>query len=128
MAAGDQVYPLSTPDGKQIPYDLGEPTGLWITAFVAAASAEKTLPSGWEIVVLFANADCVVAFGEDVTLNLNVDEEKVNHQYVPAFTPISIKLPSLKFKTIRVSEDGTLYIQKYRKWQGLTNQAGVNTL
>lgn len=122
--AEKSVYPNSTPSGEAIPYDVGEPKGLWITPFATAASAEKELPVSWEdqIVVLYATEDCVIAFGDSVTLNLNQDVEKLDHQLIPRQTPVSIKLPARKFKTIRISADGLLYIQRYRRWQALSTE------
>lgn len=118
----DAVYPHSEPTGKAIPFDVGEPTGLYITAFVAAASAERTLSAAWEIVVLYATEDCVIGFGSGVTLTLAQDVVKANHQFVPKQTPVSVKLPSNLFKVIRVSADGILYVQNYRRWQALSTE------
>lgn len=120
--AEEQVYPLATPEGKDIPFDVGDPIGLFITAFTTGASAEKTLPTGFQIGVLYSTADMVIAFGTGVTLNLTPDVEKVDHQFVPAGTPVSIHFPASAFKTIGVATSGTLYIQGYRRWKALSQE------
>ena len=122
--AEESAYPLADPRGVPIPFDIGDPEGLWIAAIGVAASSEKTLPSGWEIVVLYATQDCVIGFGNNITLNLTADVEKADHQMVPAGYPVTIRLPSLKFKVIGTVA-GTLYIQKYRRWKAV--QQAVQT-
>lgn len=122
--AEKSVYPLATPSGDSIPYDVGDPDALWISDFTAAASAEKELPATWldSICVLYASEACVVGFVDTLTLNLNVDTEKTKHLLLPKETPTSIKIPNRKFKMIGVSAAGKLYIQKFRRWQALTTE------
>lgn len=119
------VYPLGAPPGSPIPFDVGEPNGLFITSISDEASAEKTLTSTWELVVLLSTIECVVGFGSAVSLDLTEDEAKTDHQYVPANTPVSIKLPASKFKVIGIvaGETGKLYVQNYRRWQALSTEA-----
>jgi len=118
------TYPLGAPPGIPIPFDIGEPKGLFITSIGSSASALKTLTSTWEVIVLYATVDCVVAFGSDPTLNLTEDTVKTDHQFVPAHSPVTIKLPDYRFKVIRIgAEDGKLYVQNYRRWQALTTEA-----
>ena len=128
-AAEAAVYPLSDPRGNIIPFDVGAPEGVWITAIGAAASAEKTLPSTWSLVVLWSTVDCLVGFGSAITLNTTQDTEKVDHQYVPANVPCTIALPSLKFKVIRTGTvDGILYVQKYRVWRSASQSVQIGKL
>lgn len=120
--AEKSTYPLATPTGESIPFDIGLPEGLMLVDFVTAASGEKILPSDWEVVVFFATEYCVIAFGTGVTLDLTRDVAKVNHAIIPKETPVSLKVPDAKFKVIRWTTDGTLFIQKYRRWQALATE------
>lgn len=121
--AEKSVYPHSSPAGKEIPYDVGDPSGLFIVDFTGAASAEKDLGSDWEIAVLYATEACVIGFGASVTLNLNRDVVKLDHQIIPKDTPVSVKIPNSKFKVIGISASGILFVQRYRRWQALTTEA-----
>ncbi len=125
MSVEEQAYPHASPDGKEIPYDVGDPIGLWIHAFTSAQSAEVTLPTTWETVVLYSpDEPLLVAFGDGVTVSLAAGAAKTNTQYIPAATPVSVRLPSNKFKSISVSGDsGSLYIQAYRRWRALSTEA-----
>lgn len=126
----DTVYPLSDPRGIPLPFDVGAPEGLWITAVGVAASAEKDLPDTWDIVVLYATCDTIVSFGSGVILTTAVDVAKTDHQFVPAHTPVAIELPSDKMKTISADgvSVGTLYVQKYRKWKAASQSVQQNNL
>lgn len=119
------VYPLSSPDGQPIPFDVGHPNGLFIVTVAVAASAEKTLPDTWELVTLLATVDTIVGFGAAVALTLAEDVEKVDHVFVPAGVPTSIKVPAVKFKTISADgvSVGKIYMQKFRRWQALTTES-----
>lgn len=128
--AEKQVYPLSDPRGIPLPFDVGAPEGLWITSVAVAASAEKTLPATWDLVVLYATVDTVIGFGVGVALTLAADVEKVDHQFVPANTPVSIKLPNVKFKVMSANgvSTGFLYVQKYRVWRAASQAVQQSSL
>lgn len=119
----DATYPLSDPAGKAIPFDVGDPfLGLFSCTFATAASAEKTLGADWEIAVFWATEDCVVAFGAGVTWSGAHDVVRANHLLVPRKTPTSIRLTTNKFKVARVSTDGVLFVQSFRRWQGISTE------
>lgn len=117
------VYPLSGPQGEPIPYDIGDPQGLFITSIAnAVASAEKTLPATYDVVTIYATVDCIIGFGAGVVLTLGEDADKVDHLIVPAKTPVSIRVPNAKFKVIGCTAAGKLYVQRFRKWQSTSTQ------
>jgi len=119
------AYPLSATRGVPLPFDIGRPEALFITAVGVAASAEKEVPHvDWELVVLYATVDTIIMFGDAVTLTTTVDEIKENAQFIPSLSPVSIMLPDGKFKTISADgvSTGLLYIQKYHIWKATGQQ------
>ncbi len=73
---------------------------------------------------LIATVDTIVGFGAGIALTASVDTEKVDHIFVPAEIPTSIKLPAVKFKVISADglSVGKLYLQKFRRWQALSTE------
>lgn len=125
MATEQQVYPLGVPPGNVVPFDLGDPIGLFITSIADTASALRTMDDEWELVVLYATAQCIIAFGADPTLTIAENAVKEDHQIIPEYFPIAIKLPDHRFKVIgtEAGVTGKLYVQAYRRWQALTTEA-----
>lgn len=125
--AEKQVYPNATPDGKTIPYDIGRPLGSWIASFLSAsASAGLAFPTDWELVVLYATENCMIHFAEDegdAEAEVATGTVLEDHQFVPKFTPISIILPYNGFSVRGLGANGTLYIQAYKRWQGVSINA-----
>lgn len=124
------IYPLSDPNGESIPYSIGDPQGLFIVSVAnGAASAEKELPSDWEIVTIWSTVDAIIAFGDAVALDVTEDVEKENHLILPSKAPVSIRVPEIKkFKTWGLGAAGKIYIQRFRRWQALSvesRQTGI---
>lgn len=66
-----QRYPLSTPDGRPIPFDIIRPYGLIKQSFTDTPVNDVVIPEGADFLYIEATEDCYVRIGDDVTAPTN---------------------------------------------------------
>lgn len=111
------LYPLSSPDGQAIPYEVIRPIGLIRQDFTDTGSAAITIPAAAELLSLFANATCIVRFGATAAVPANGAHD-IDSILVAANTYMNVDHNgAANFSVIGVSEAGTLFVTTVQKWK-----------
>ncbi len=117
-------YPLSSPKGDSIPFDIGFPYGLFTVPLGLVASDPYQLPEDATIAVLHASCDCIICFGStDPAPSADLTEGAFfeHHTFVPAGGILSIQVPDQYFSVI--SSDGVstgkLRLSLFKPWQSI---------
>jgi hypothetical protein len=111
------LYPLSSPDGQSIPYEVIRPIGLIRQDFNDVGSAAVTIPTAADILAFFANATCIVTFGATAVVPAN-GVHGLNSILIPANTYMNVDHNgAANFSVVGVSEAGTLFTVTVKKWQ-----------
>ncbi len=121
MADDRELYPLTTPAGVAIPYDVFRPFGLIIADIDASVTPDIAIPVGAELLVCISTQPCVIRFGET---NAEISSEGT-HQ-ADAFLLVADMYVVLdpneatELTAIGLSATaGKLYINTAKKWKDL---------
>lgn len=125
MTAPDQLYPLSTQDGKAIPLDVARPLGLFPVAFTDGVVSDFTLPDEYNIVSVYATAACILRIGSTIAAVAN-ETEIADAIYIAADTHYDIIITSGACAVWGLGA-GTIYITSLQQWGALlqSNQTQV---
>lgn len=121
MSSKSQRYPLSTPDGIAIPFDVIRPYAFIRKTTALAVSAVVNIPDAIEIISFAATEDCIVCFGgtaivaPDATIQLNT-------VFIQKGTRVTVAPTANTFTVIATEAAGFLYCQLIDKWAGLALQ------
>lgn len=116
------LYPLTTPGGDAIPYDVFRPFGLLPVAITDAVSADIAIPAGAELFVVLATTPCVLRFGEDNASVPSSGTHQLDAMYIPADVHMVIDVNEASEFTIigtTVAATGTLWINTTKTWKDL---------
>ena len=124
MADPDKRYPLSTPEGQPIPFEILRPHSFLSKTFVTGAStAAISIPTDVQILSIFADEDCIVKFATSAAsaaaLSDGVRVDDV--AFVPRDNLIVLS-PRVGFVTFAIrglTADGTAKIQFIDHWAGV---------
>jgi len=117
------LYPLSSPDGQAIPYEVIRPIGLIRQDFTDTPSAAVTIPAAAELLSLFANATCVVTFNAASAVPAN-GVHQLDSILLAANTYMNVDHnAAATLSVIGVSESGTLFITTVEKWKDIRKTA-----
>ena len=115
-------YPLASPKGEVIPFDVGFPYGLVIANIALTVGAAISLPADSLLAVLFATCGCVVSFDDATPVaSLTLSTFAPLQVFVPKDGTLSIQIPALKFSVISSdgASTGKLYVTLFRPYQSL---------
>jgi hypothetical protein len=118
MSSTTQRYPLSTPDGIAIPFDVIRPYAFIRKAVDLTVSAEVNIPDSIEIISFAATQDCLVCFGGNATIGAD-GALQLNHVFIQKNTRVTVAPTANKFTVIAYDAAGYLYCQLIDKWAGL---------
>lgn len=123
MAADTRgLYPLTTPGGEAIPYDVFRPFGLLPVAITDAVSADINVPTGAELFLVLASTPCILRFGEPNASVPSSGTHQVDSMYIPADVHMIIDVnEAVEFTVIGTvaSATGTLWINTTKTWKDL---------
>jgi len=121
MSSTTQRYPLSTPDGIAIPFDVIRPIAFIRKAFDVTVSVSVAIPADCEIISFTATEDCLVCFGG--TAIIGVDGAiQADTVFVQKGTRVTVAPTAASFTVISYAVAGYLYCQLIDKWAGLALQ------
>lgn len=118
MSSTTQRYPLSTPDGIAIPFDVIRPTGFIRKAFDVTVSVAVAIPSDCEIISFTATEDCLVCFGGTAIIGAD-GALQADTVFIQKGTRVTVAPTAETFTVISYSVAGYLYCQLIDKWAGL---------
>lgn len=118
MAELLSLYPLSSPKGEAIPYDIIRSRGLIRQDFTDAASPSVSIPANTDILSCWATNDCIIRFGSAAVVPSNgtiVADEMI----IPAHTFMNIDHNgAANFSVIGItSPGGILFVASVDKWK-----------
>lgn len=120
-----RLYPFSTPDGRDIPFEVIRPIGLTKVGFTySTATVVYDVVVAEELVYLYATDACIVGFGRVAVLPA-VDAIEENQFHFPAATGTALQVPADGISVYGLGgENGTLWIQKMEPWESLKSGQG----
>jgi hypothetical protein len=119
-SAINQLYPLSSEDGKAIPLDIVLPLGVVLKALPANVHTILAIPAAFATVSIFATVDCVIDFTG--SLSFPAPELLTSALVVHRDTVISALLPNtgnVRVIPLAAAEFGVIRIQQVQKWAGI---------
>lgn len=125
MSSKSQRYPLSTPDGIAIPFDVIRPYGFIRKATATAVSATVSIPDVTEIISFSATEDCIVCFG-GTAIVASDGALQLNSVFIQKGTRVTVAPTFNTFTVISLSVAGYLYCQLIDKWAGLALETQYN--
>jgi len=118
---GVQQYPHSSLSGQSLPFEVGDPYGMFIDSIAVAASAGVAIPNDDDLTLValcLATVRCIISW-DGVAPVTTEQSFKTNQAIIPAGGVHKLLLPGLTIRNI--SADGTstgkLYVQVYRAWK-----------
>jgi hypothetical protein len=124
MSDQEKRYPLSTPDGRAIPFEVLRPLGFISKTFTSAGStASIAIPATVQVLSVYATEECIVTFAASgASAAAIVDGTLVDDTvFIPAET-LMVLSPPIDFAAFAirgVSANGTARIQFIDHWAGL---------
>lgn len=118
MSSKTQRYPLSTPDGIAIPFDVIRPIGFIRKATGLAVSGVVDIPEDCEIISFTATEDCLVCFGGTAIVAAD-GVLQPDTLFIQKGTRVTAAPTFPTFTVIALSAGGYLYCQLIDKWAGL---------
>ena len=117
---GQQQYPNSDASGNPIPFDVGDPYGMFIDSIGIAASSAIVIPNTDNltlIAVFIATCRCIISW--DGTDPVTTEEVFKTNQAIIPIGSHKLLLPGLSIKNISAdgSSTGKLYCMVYRAWK-----------
>lgn len=109
-------YPLADGKGAAIPFHVLRPISLGRIDFTGTPTAVINIGVAGDVAVLYSSADCLVRFGAAVSVP-TTGTELSNTLYIPSGYLTSIQYPATGLSVVQISEAGTLWIQRYTRWQ-----------
>lgn len=125
MSSTSQRYPLSTPDGISIPFDVIRPSGYLAVNTALTVSGQIAIPAGCEIISFTTTEDCIVRFGA----NASIPSSGVvlgDAVHIPREMRITVAPTAEFFTVIAEGIAGVLRCQLIDKWAGLALQTQYN--
>lgn len=121
MSSTSQRYPLSTPDGISIPFDVIRPSGYMYVNTALTVSGNIAIPAGCEIISFTTTEDCIVRFGANASIPVSgaVLGDAV---HIPREMRITVAPTAEFFTVIAEGTEGVLRCQLIDKWAGLALQ------
>lgn len=117
MAELRRLYPLSTPLGDWIPLDVWRVHGLGRIDFTITSQA-LLIPTDVEILILRATQECIVKLAAAVVTVPASLTYVADEIMIPIGVYVIIdKNEATELRAIRISADGTLWINGLRAWQ-----------
>lgn len=119
-SAADQLYPMSTEDGKHIPLDIIRPLDIQVVAIAAEVHAAVVFTAGQKYCSITADVDCVV----DLTNSQTYPFVSSTSGFVVCAGGIfTVQLPEAPVNArvipLNAGESGQLRITGLQKWAGL---------
>lgn len=122
MASTSQRYPLSTPEGVAIPFDIIKAHSYIKKNFTfTEASAVINVPADVEIVIFSSNEDCLIKFGGTASIPAD-GVSQLDVICVEKDVRLAVAPNASTFTIIGESAVGSLRIQFVHKWAGLAVQ------
>lgn len=120
MAASD-LYPFASPDGQSIPLEIVEGLSMVVFAFAVNTAANVTIPDEYETCWVFATEDCVFQnqSASPIPSSLVPGTAYAKATFIPARTPMSIKLGSGVSVLLGLATAGKLYVHSVRQWAAM---------
>lgn len=123
MASNNQRYPLSTPEGVAIPFDILKAHSYLKKSFThVAASTAVNVPADVEIVIFSSNEDCIIKFGGVASVPAD-GVSQADTICVEKDVRIAVAPNADTFTVIGETAVGALRVQFIQKWAGLAVQA-----
>lgn len=120
------IYPLSTQDGRDIPFDIIKPLSLIF--YTLAANVVKTIniPTTVKLAYVYSRVDCLVRFNA-TALPYPVVQDTVYSDaiFIPAATPVSVVVNS-GVGSILPFTSGNIYISFVEQWASLSQPIQSN--
>ena len=120
------LYPLASPSGRAIPFDIIESVEHYGIAFsdtplgapINFSSVEASLHS----LILWSTKDCVISF-DSIS---DVDDFAAGSLFIPAFTIVSHTMPSNHISAIG-EDEGVLHVNVVKLWDMLVTELQQET-
>lgn len=121
MADDRELYPLTTPGGQAIPFDVFRPFGLIIADIDASVTPDIVIPAGAELLLVIATQPCIVRFGETNAAIPAEGTHDADSFFLPADTFVILDPnEAAELTAIGISATaGKLYINTTKKWKDL---------
>lgn len=118
MAAEDELYPFTTPDGKLIPLDIILPLSAVMVEFAASVATAFTIPESCELCSLYSSTGCFLRMGAVLPDPLVSGTEYSDTLFIPPYTTITSKLipGSGSIYPFIAADSGILVLQGIQKW------------
>ena len=117
------LYPLSTPGGNPIPFEICRPVGLIRIAFATAVSGQIVIPASAELLVLSTDKECIVRLGANASIPASGSFLADSIELSPDTFWVVDPNGAAFLTVIRVAVDGTLVINALKKWQDIQKPA-----
>lgn len=120
-----ELYPLSTPGGNPIPYDVFRPYGLINVAVTDSVSAAIVIPSNVELLVLFCDISVVIRFDGAASIGIS-GVFNTDTFFMPASTIWTVDHNAAEDLSVIAAvpaETGTLRINCVKKWKDVQKRA-----
>lgn len=123
-------YPLSTADGKSIPFEVLRPHSLLcLNSLLAEGSAAQQIPAEVELLSVLTTALCYIQFFASSTTAGILEEgvPELDTILIPPGAIVMISPPVDKpYLSVRsVEQDCSIFIQFLASWSGLTLQSQI---
>jgi hypothetical protein len=119
MSSTSQRYPLSTPEGVAIPFEIIKPHSYLKKSFTAgSASSAVAVPADVEILIFSSNEDCIVKFGGTASVPAD-GVSQADVICVEKDVRIAVAPNADTFTIIGETVAGALRVQFIQKWAGL---------
>lgn len=117
-----ELYPLTTPAGDAIPFEVFRPFGLLPVAITDAVSADITIPDGAELFLVYATIACIMRFGETNASVPASGTHQLDSCFIPSDTHMVIDPNAAAEFTIigtLAGATGVIYINTTKRWKDL---------
>lgn len=124
MAAADELYPYSTPDGSPIPLDIISPLSVVMVTYAASIATSFTIPANMALCSLYSTTGCYLRMGAVLPDPLVTNTEYSNTLFIPPYTTLTAKLVPGTGSIYPFTEasPGILVLQGLQKWSFMALQ------
>jgi len=131
MAVADtrELYPLATPGGEAIPYDVFRANSFLRVSITTVVSGSITIPTSADFLIMFCDVPCIVRFNAVASIPAS-GVELLSAFALPANTIWTIDHnAALSLTAIGVSATaGVLYINTVKKWKDVHKASLANRM